>query len=84
MNITLAPETQRLLEDQLRSGQYADPDEVLRAALNALHDASPTGLDEETLDAIDEAEDQIERGQTIAWEEVRAQIRARFITRRGE
>ncbi len=78
MNITLGPETQRLLEDQLKSGQYTSPDEVLRAALNALNEISPGELDEATLDAIDESEDQIEHGQVEDWEDVRARISAKY------
>ncbi|NLE58827.1 MAG: hypothetical protein GX616_10735, partial [Planctomycetes bacterium] len=67
MNIALSPETQKLLEDKLNSGGYRSVDDVVHAALEALNELDEHGLDEETLDAIDRAEDQIERGEVHDW-----------------
>jgi len=77
MTITLRPETQRLLEDQLKKRNFTSPDEVVHAALQALEELSD--LDEETLDAIDEAEDQLERGEALDWKDVRDEIRKEFM-----
>lgn len=79
MNIVLSPETQKLLEDKLNSGGYRTADDVVHAALEALNELEAHALDEETLDAIDQAEDQIERGQVHDWKNVREQVRARFL-----
>lgn len=76
MTITLGPETQRLLEDQLKSGNYANPDEVLQAALQALGEFNE--LDQATLDAIDISEEEIERGEVLDWDDVREEIRTKF------
>ena len=81
MTIDLLPETQRLLEQQLKTGRYATPDEAVRAGLSALHEQEWDELDAEALDAIDRAEAQIERGEGVKFSEVREQIRASF---RGE
>lgn len=78
MTIALKPETQRLLEDKLRDGSYQSADDVIHAALEALDQVAATGLDDATLDAIDRAEDQIDRGQLHDWSAVRAQVRAKF------
>jgi putative addiction module CopG family antidote len=82
MNVQLSPQTQKLLEDRLKSGAYASPDDVVRAALEALNESEVyfgPGLDESALDAIDRAEDQIERGEVHDWAAVREQVRAKFL-----
>jgi putative addiction module CopG family antidote len=78
MTISLGPETQKLLEEKLKTGGYGSADEVLHAALQALDDQESLGLDEQTLDAIDRAEDQIDRGEVHEWKDVREQIRSKF------
>jgi Arc/MetJ-type ribon-helix-helix transcriptional regulator len=82
MTITLSPETQRLLEDQLKPGNFVNADEALRAALQSLSELGE--LDEATLDAIDESEAQIERGEVLEWEEVLARVRAKYGDEAGE
>ncbi len=79
MNIALSPQTQKLLEEKLNSGGYRSADDVVHAALEALNELEAHGLDKETLDAIDRAEDQIERGEVHGWQDVREQVRARFL-----
>jgi Arc/MetJ-type ribon-helix-helix transcriptional regulator len=75
MTISLSPETQELLEAKLKTGKYHSPDELVKAALKAL---DYTEIDDETLDDIDRAEDQIDRGETVDWKEIREQVRARL------
>jgi putative addiction module CopG family antidote len=79
MSITLRPETERLLEERLKHGTYSTADELVHAAINALDELDCAELDDQTLDAIDEAEDQIERGEFHDWEEVREKVRAQFL-----
>jgi Arc/MetJ-type ribon-helix-helix transcriptional regulator len=74
MNVVLRPETQRLLEEFLKTGEYQSADEVLHAALEALISISAEPLDEETLDALDIAEDQLERGEFHDWQDVRLKV----------
>jgi len=82
MTITLSPQTQRMLEDQLKKGNFASADEVLQAALQALDEVSE--LDEATLDAIDESEAQIARGEVLEWDEVLSRVRAKYGEEAGE
>ena len=79
MTISLISETQKLLEEKLQTGEYGSADEVLHAALEALNELESHSLDEATLDAIDRAEDQIERGQVHDWKDVRERVRAKFL-----
>ena len=77
MNISLSPETEKLLEQKLRTGEYRSADDLVHAALDALDRIPP--IDESTLDAIDRAEDQIDRGEVHDWKDVREQVRSKFL-----
>ena len=82
MNISLSPETQLLLEEQMKKGRFSTADETMQAALRVLDDATRSGFYEDlpadTRQAIEESEDQIERGEGRAWSEVRSEILAQF------
>lgn len=78
MTVMLSPETQRLLEQKLKDGSYHSVDEVLRAALLAMDELEQQALDEQTLNAIDQAEDQIERGDVHDWQAVRQRVQAQL------
>lgn len=79
MTISLNSETQKLVEAMLKSGQYHTADEIVQVALEAFNQAQKYALDEKTLDAIDRAEDQIERGEIHDWSQVRERVRANFL-----
>ena len=78
MTITLSAETRKLLEEKLKSGGYGSAEEVVHAALQALSELEARDVDEETHDAIDRAEDQIDRGEVHDWETVREQVHKIF------
>jgi putative addiction module CopG family antidote len=77
MAISLSPETEKLVEERLKSGEFQSADDMIRAALQAL-DEIDLSLDEETLDAIDRAEEEGERGEGYSLEEVKEYFRAKF------
>ena len=79
MTISLSEETQKLLEAKLKTGEYHSADEVVHAALDALNELESHTLDDEALNAIDKAEDQIDRGDVHEWKDVREQVRAKFL-----
>ena len=83
MPFSLSPESERLLAERVELGGYSSVDEVILAALSALDEMGDIDveLDEEDLDAIDRAEDQIERGEVRDWADVRDEIRAKFLGR---
>lgn len=79
MTISLSDATQKLLEEELRRGGYRSADEVVNAALGALKELQSHSLDDDALDAIDRAEEQIERGEVHDWADVRERVRAKFL-----
>ena len=78
MQISLRPEVQRFVDEQVSSGRFVSADEVLEEALIRMM-ATDGELDEETLDAIDESEEQIERGQYRDWKQVSAELRRKYL-----
>jgi Arc/MetJ-type ribon-helix-helix transcriptional regulator len=76
MTIQLKDETAALLAEHLRDGAYADFDELVTAALNAL---VPPVADEELLGRLDEAEEDVRQGRVLPWNQVRDDISERFL-----
>ena len=81
MTVTLSPHTGALLQEQ--SGRFGQDTDTLADALlqQALEDAARDY--EETCQAIAEGLAQVEAGQTISFEEVRAQWEADKAVRRS-
>ena len=77
MDLSLSPETQKLIEERMQRDGYASADDVVRAALELLDQRSD--LDGETLAAIDRAEAQIERGEYREWKDASAELRKKFL-----
>jgi Arc/MetJ-type ribon-helix-helix transcriptional regulator len=84
MTITLSPETQKLLEARMKQGGFQTPDAIVRIALETLDQIEGEAfeqLDDETQAAIGRAEAQSVRGEGRPWEEVKAELRARYLKR---
>jgi Arc/MetJ-type ribon-helix-helix transcriptional regulator len=82
MNFILNPETQRLIEEHMKRGGYATADDVVRVALQTLDQIENDpieSLDPDTLAAIERAEAQSARGEGRPWEEVRAELQAKYL-----
>lgn len=80
MTVSLSPESQKFVDDQVKAGRYRSAEEVVEAALVRLkQDDEVDELDAETLAAIDEAEAQYERGEGRPWEQVREELRAKYL-----
>jgi putative addiction module CopG family antidote len=80
MNITLKPELQRFIDDQVQSGRFSTPSEVLEAGLARLMlDPLADDLDAEDLEAIEESERQIAAGQDLDWKQVSAELRRKYL-----
>ena len=77
MTISLSPETQRLIEERMKRDGYPTADDVVRAALELLDQQDE--LDDETLAAIDRAEEQIERGEYRDWKGVSSELRRKYL-----
>ena len=80
MNVTLKPELERFIEDQVSTGRFSSPAEVLEAGLARLMlDPSHDELDAEDLVAIEESEEQIAKGEDLDWKEVSASLRREYL-----
>ncbi len=72
MPIILRPEHEQLIAEALRSGAYQSPDEVIKRALELLHDRD-TWLAENRA-KIEEGYAAAQRGELIDSDQVRAQM----------
>jgi antitoxin ParD1/3/4 len=79
MKLTLKPEHQKLIEAQLDTGRYSNPDEIIAEALQLLskRDQYQQWV-EEVGKKIDIAAEQLDRGEGIDGETVIAQLKARL------
>lgn len=78
MTLTLTPETQKLLDAQLRSGSYPSADALVRAALEHLQADSSADLDDATVAALELGLSQARAGQGIPWKDARANLASQF------
>ncbi len=73
MQITLKPELEQFVEEQVKAGHYSSVEALVEAALLGMRENFE--LDDETIDAINEAEAQADRGEVMTLEECRAHMR---------
>ena len=78
MDVSLKPQVQKFVEDQVKSGHFRSADDVLEEALVRMMEDSAQ-LDDDTLAAIDRSEDQIARGEYRDWTQVSRELRARYL-----
>ena len=65
--MTLSPETCALTESRMKAGSYRSPDDVVRAALDALNVIEEDELDDGEIAALGESIDQMRRGDVVNW-----------------
>ena len=81
MQISLSPETQKLLDERLKKSGYTDPDALVRFALENLEQLDGgyiEDLDEETQASIERGIAELDRGESRSLEEVKAEFKAKF------
>ena len=73
------PEFEKFVAEQVSAGRFTSPEAVVEAALSRLMEA-PEGdlLDDETLDAIEEGNRQIDAGKGIDFTEFAAAMRRKY------
>ncbi len=80
MNVKLKPEVQKFVEEQVKAGRFASPGEVLDEAVNRMKTEGELELDDETVAAILRAEEQLDRGEGIEFDQFKAEMRKRIVT----
>ena len=82
MTVTLSEETQRLIQRRMTESGVTSADRLVRLALETL-DGVDAGyiedLDPATQAAIEQATEEIERGEGRPWDEVRAELTKRYL-----
>ena len=83
MNLSLRPELQQFIDEQVKSGRFASQAEVLEAGLARLMlDPVPDNqIDPQEIDDIEQSEREIANGQVIDWKELAARLRRKYLNR---
>lgn len=82
MSLTLSPQTQKAIEERLKQGDFRSADDLVQTAIQVLDGVRGEDiedLDPETQAAIERAEAQSDRGEGRPWEEVREELRAKYL-----
>lgn len=78
MHVTLDADAQKFVEDQVKAGHFGSPAEVLVEAIHRMMVEVELAIDDETAAAITRAEEQIDRGEGIEFEELAEAWRAKL------
>lgn len=79
MNLTLRPELENFIQQEILAGNYASAEEAIEAALNLLQSKNATDLlAAELRGQIDIAAAQLDRGEGLDGESVLANLRAKL------
>ena len=83
MAVTLNEETQRLIERRMAQSGVTSADRIVQLALESLDDGVDAGfledLDSETLAAIERGNEEADRGEGRPWEDVREELRKKYL-----
>jgi len=82
MILSLPPEIEKFIGDQIKEGRFSTPEALVEAAIKVWRDALDSGLDDETAAAINEAEAQADRGEGMDLETFRSHVSKRFVGKR--
>ena len=75
------PELTKFVEEEVKAGHYASPEALVEAAIADLRDAAAIEIDDETAAAINRAEEQIDRGEGIDFDQFAAEMRKKIALR---
>jgi antitoxin ParD1/3/4 len=79
MNLSLTPELESFIQQEITDGKYATPDEVIEAALNLLNQRNSSDRWAiEIGEKVDVEVAQIDRGEGLDGNEVFAGLKAKF------
>jgi Arc/MetJ-type ribon-helix-helix transcriptional regulator len=75
------PELQRFIDEQVKSGRFPSADAAIESAVEKMMLEDEIELDDETVAAINRAEEQIDRGEGIDFKEFAREMRKKFAAR---
>ena len=83
MNVSLRPDLGRFVAEQVTAGRYDSADAAVNAAvarIKAEEELLAEDLDDTDVAAIAEGLAQLDRGEGRPWEEVRAELKAKYLS----
>jgi Arc/MetJ-type ribon-helix-helix transcriptional regulator len=81
MNVTLNAEAEKFIEAQIKAGHFHSPDALVQEAVSRMIAEADLELDDETAAAINRAEEQLERGEGMTFDQFVAELRRRLATK---
>ena len=83
MNVQINAELRKFLDDEVNAGRFPSHDAAIEAAIVRMKlDRELDDLDDLTADAINRAEEQIDRGEGVDFHEFAARMRKKFASNR--
>jgi Arc/MetJ-type ribon-helix-helix transcriptional regulator len=81
MSVLLSAETQALIHAQMKRAGYSSADDMVRIALDVLHQVEDQKIDDEEISQLRASIEQMRRGDTVDWTELSAAARAKHLSR---
>jgi hypothetical protein len=81
MGVLLSPETEALIYDRMKRAGYSTADDMVRVALDVLHQVEDQQLDDQEIARIRASIEQMRRGETVEWKDLFAEVRAKHLAR---
>lgn len=78
---SLRPELERFVKEQVQAGHFSSSQALIEAAVEQMMLDSDEDLDPETVDAINRAEEQLDRGEGMEFGQFAAEMRRRMTQR---
>ena len=83
MNVSLKPELAKFIEDQVSAGRFGSADDAVNAVVAryvAEQELLAEELDDDDVAALEEGLSQLDRGEGRPWEQVRAELQAKYLS----
>jgi Arc/MetJ-type ribon-helix-helix transcriptional regulator len=78
MQFNLKPETQKFIDEQVSAGRFRTSDELVDDAVSRLMSEDEFELDDETVAAIDRAEEEFARGEWVDFDAFALEMRKQY------
>ncbi len=79
MTVILTPETEALIADGMKRAGYSTADDLVRVALDVLHQVEDEQIDDAEVARIRASIEQMRRGETLDWKDLSAAVRAKHM-----
>ena len=81
MSLSLSPETEALIREEMKRRGYPTADDVVRAAFDALQDVEGDKVDDAEAAELRASIEQMKRGEGVDWKDLSAAARAKHLNR---